>query len=204
MNNENKTVITRRETQLLDWFFERGDSLVYRSSFGTMLERQHAYGYAEDGRRVPKALRNGDGLRIKKKRQLDEASYMPDEDDLLRVAEVSRRLERVRSVDPDAALALTAYHGDLGARWSHVGSGRLFALYPLTHEGQQFLAHDAADWPGRGGPFERLALELAAQRTAPTAERAMLLARIHGQAENLIAKAWRLWSATKNPRWRAA
>lgn len=188
--------ITRKDEDLLMWFFERGVCTFWRSTFGTMLERTQALAYDSNGRRIPKstAWSSGAELRVRERRQ--EASYEPDDHDLLRVARVSRRLRLVAACDPAAERALEAYYGAEGARCARADPGRIFALYPLTKAGERFVRDDVAKRPESADDAHgRLLAEVQLQQIAPTPQRRELLARIHTQAERLLASAWNAWVA---------
>ena len=190
-------MITRREEDLLIWYFEEGIGAFWRSPLGASLERQGALAYGGDGRRIAKPAPWTNQATIAHKHRPAESSYMPDEDALLRAASVSRRLRKVAEADAAAEQTLEAYYGAVGARWSRSSVGRVFAIYPLTEAGARLVRDDFVLSPScEALPHERLAAALEAQRAHPTPERREQLARVHAQAERRLATAWRLWRAS--------
>jgi len=190
--------ILRKDEDLLIWFFERGVSVFWRSTFGNMLERAQALAYDSEGRRIPtsEAWTTGAELRVRERRQ--EASYEPEDADLVRAARVSRRLRWVQQADPAAEQTLEAYYGRAGARWARTDQGRMFALYPLTPAGEKFVRGDIAKRPdSEATAHERLLAEVQVQLVAPTQQRRELLARIHTQSERRLNAAWDAWRVTE-------
>jgi hypothetical protein len=190
-------MIGRRDEDLLIWFFEEGIGAFWRSPLGSALERQSALAYDGEGHRVPKPAPWTLAATIAYRHRASEASYMPDEDLLLRAASVSRRLRRVAESDARAAQTLEVYYGGIGARFAPGKEGRLFALYPLTDAGAHLCQDESARDATRALlPHERIARAIEEQRRRPTDERRDLLARVRAQAERRLTDAWRAWQAT--------
>ena len=187
----------RREEDLLTWFFEEGIGAFWRSPLGPTLERQAALAYDAEGHRVPKPVPWTLAATIAYRHRAPEASYLPDEDLLLRAASVSRRLRRVAEVDRRAAQTLEVYYGGIGARWATGKEGRLFGLYPLTDAGARLVAEDMRDRDDRSAlAHERIARAIEQQRREPNEARAEALTRMRAQAHRLLADAWRAWLST--------
>jgi len=187
-------MIGRRDEDLLIWFFEEGIGAFWRSPLGSALERQSALAYDGSGHRVPKPTPWTWAATIAYRHRAPEASYLPDEDVLLRAASVSRRLRRVCESDSRAAQTLEVYYGGIGARFAPGREGRLFALYPLTEAGAR-VCEEGGDQPSLL-PHERIARAIEAQLRMPTPERREVLARVRAQAELRLRDAWRAWQAT--------
>jgi hypothetical protein len=190
--------ISRKDADLLVWFFERGVTVFWRSTFGTMLERAYACAYDSEGRRVHSSDAWSAGATLRLRENRHESSYVPEETDLLRAAQVSRRLRIVSATDPAAERTLEAYYGRAGARWAQMDQGRIFSLYPLTSAGERFVRADILKRPERDlSAHDRILAEVQVQLVAPTDERRAILARIHTQAEKQLAHAWATWRAAE-------
>lgn len=66
-----------------------------------------------------------------------EASYTPDDGQLMRFARVSRW---IMGVHPSKARILEAYYGHVGCNWGATKWGRLFAVVPFTAGGHSMLS----------------------------------------------------------------
>jgi hypothetical protein len=193
--------ISQKDETLLMWFFERGVAAFWRSTQGAMLERAHNRAFDSEGMRVPSSSAWSAAASLRVREHREEASYLPDEEDLLRVARVSRRLRAVCSADPAAEQALAIYYGPEGARSARSDHGRIFSLYPVTDAGQAFLRADLEKHPDReDGATERLLAEHQVQAVEPTEKRRTLLALMHAQAETRLRRAWAAWAATEERR----
>lgn len=191
--------ISQKDETLLMWFFERGVASFWRSTQGAMLERAHSRAFDSSGQRIPPsaAWSNGATLRVREHRE--ESSYLPDEEDLLRVARVSRRLRLVCSAEPAAEQALRIYYGPDGARGARSDHGRIFSLYPVTDAGQAFIRADLEKHPDRedDSPDDRILAEHQVQLVEPTEKRGTMLALMHAQAEARLRRAWAAWEASE-------
>lgn len=193
--------ISRRDEDLLTWFFEEGVGLFWRSPLGPALERQGALGFDSRGRRVGKPQPWTRAATSAHRHRPVEASYLPDDDELFRAAAVSRRLRRVGAVDRAAEQTLETYYGGLGARWARTSFGRIFALYPLTDAGATLVREEQSARPDLELlPHEHIAAQWRAQRMQPTQSRRERCALIHAEAERRLFSAWRAWRAADDAR----
>ena len=193
-------MIGRRDEDLLIWFFEEGIGSFWRSPLGATLERQGTLAYDAEGNRVPKPVPWSLAATIAYRHRAPEASYLPDEDVLLRAASVSRRLRKVAEIDTRAGQTLEIYYGGIGARHAPGREGRLFALYPFTDAGAQLVENDLLERADRSTlPHERIARAIEAERRHSTEERREALARMRAQAQRRLSEAWRAWIATAAP-----
>jgi hypothetical protein len=189
--------ISQKDEALLIWFFERGVPAFWRSTQGTMLERAHSHAYDSAGHRIPRPSAWSSGNMMRPRQVHQEASYEPEEEDLIRVARVSRRLRIVRAKDARAEQTIEAYYGGTGARWNGTDQGRIFALYPLTAAGERFVRAEMARRPGRlVSPHDGLLEELQLQAVAPTEQRRELFALIRTEADACLRRAWDAWDSS--------
>lgn len=190
--------VSHKDEVLLMWFFERGVTTFWRSTQGAMLERAHALAYDSSGHRIPSSDAWSTGATLRVREHQEEAGYMPEDESLMRVAHVSRRLRLLGARDSAAGHALEAYYGRAGARWARTDQGRLFALYPLTTSGEAFVRADIAKRPDRDDDaHERILAEVQVQSVEPNDQRAELLAAMRGQSERLLGRAYAAWAATE-------
>lgn len=132
-----------------------------------------------------------------------EVRDAPNDKDLFRYAEASRRVSAIAAVDPTAAAVLQAYYGDQGARWGRTELGRIVAVIPLTEAGRELLRRADERSKKRGGKAstapeaEQVATELHVLRVQPAASRGVLAERARNQALALYARALSLWRASK-------
>lgn len=190
---------TLRDRDLLLWFFEHGADLCARSSFGALLDRQHALAYDSTGRRVPRADPWTYARSVGFRHRPTDDSYDID-DAVLAAASISRRLRLLAAATPAAADALDAYFGARGAVAARTRFGRLLALVPLTPTGAALvreLGCVAADGPAAAYAALARYVEMLRRdpRNAGRAKRAL------AEAEHRLLVAWRLWkrSADSQP-----
>ena len=188
--------MTQRTTDaLLDWYFGEGQAAFERSTCGAMLDRAALYSVREPVTRAEITARPRPASRA-------EQGYTPDERDLERYAEASRRL---RMLSAEHARTLAAYYGDEGARWGRTDLGRIVAVMPLTEAGAQLLerarkrAESLSAHISGLSPSEQLGTELEAQRAQPQASRSVLVDRARVQAIMMYGRALDAWQATARP-----
>lgn len=124
--------------------------------------------------------------------------YVPDDFALRKYALVSRRLDRVASVDPLLVEALASYYGDAGARWGRTRYGRLFTLYALTPAGHKLVrmsmrsTSDAITLTA----IERIGVEADLDAQQPKPKRRALLDAAARQAAELYDRMCDAWNAS--------
>lgn len=175
-----------RDDPDLLWYFYEGERAFRYVSFGALLEKADVFSHDSNGERIP-VLPANDWSVMHVQVTASEPSYTIDDEDLVRVAHVSRRLRYLR---PPNAMILRVYYGDIGARWSKTRAGRLFSLYALTDAGQSWLAKER---PENMRADERIG---GFAKGPPTPERTAALLAMHTQAKTLLAKASDAWEVT--------
>lgn len=122
----------------------------------------------------------------------EEASYTPDDVDLVRYAIVSRRLDLLDARSRGAKDILGDYHGRLGLSWAaEDDGGRIFSLYPRTTAGKRWIQRlkNPLDLPGH----DLLRTELEIHASTKTPERTKTLSLCRAQATALYVKASGAW-----------
>ena len=167
-----------------------------RSMFGGMLEHAEVMGFDSSGQRIPRPDRSAWNV-VPIAHTQQEPSDTPDDEALVRLASVSRRL---RHLGREHALVLQAYYGDIGERWARTKAGRDFAVYALTDAGQPNYDEAARKDTEHVRADERIAALAELQRRAPTGARKRVLFEMHQQAMRLIAAAWDAWEEVSRGR----
>lgn len=138
-----------------------------------------------------------------------EVRDAPNDRDLFRYAEASRRIAAVAAIDATSAAVLKAYYGDQGAMWGRSDLGRIVAVMPLTEAGRELLRRSGERdkrrgvkraprvTSGNGGEAMQLADELIVLKVQPAAQRGLLAERARNQALALYGRAISLWRTTR-------
>jgi hypothetical protein len=125
---------------------------------------------------------------------LDEVSepITADGDTLRRYALVSRR---IGCMSRPTASTLERYYGVHGQSWADQPGGRMVALYEFTPSGRQLLKRTKVknDEATRASPSERIAAQIALEKTSPERWRRELLDRAAAEARHAHQEAVEAW-----------
>lgn len=191
-------------TKDLTWFFEHGVPAFERSPTGPMLERAALFHVR---RTVDPELLLARFAREPWEPPIGEITARPMHEThscereepskqlLERYGRVSRRLERIARLDPQAARALALSFGADGAHWAQHERGRCVALFRLVPAGQALLARAK-----RAGGFvlsdaERIRVQVVLDhetRGRDKPRRQLITAAMH-EANELLTRALCLW-----------
>lgn len=193
-----------KATKDLTWFFEHGVTAFERSPTGPMLERAALFHvrrpvdrelllarFAREPWDPPVGEITARPTREQHQCEREE----PQKTTLERYGAVSRRLERVARLDPQAARALALAFGSDGAHWARHERGRCVALFRLVPGGTALLARAK-----RAGGFvlsdaERIRVQVVIDHETRGRDkpRRQLIATAMREANELLTRALCLW-----------
>jgi hypothetical protein len=209
-----------RDEAWLTKFF--GNARAERSPAGAILDLAELYSYHEPverpdyGEDPPAGIELLERLDAQPTKESREASREgPDDEALIVLGVVSRRLSVVRKVDPLSYTVLSAFYGDAGAVHARGDYGREAALVPYTKAGQRLARIGARKSRGskrkatkeehvQGEMTVAIARARSGLAQAGAGEEGALIARGLSEARDLLARAARAWNSTAPRRISAA
>lgn len=205
------TIGGRDEGWLTRYF---GDARAERSPSGAILDVAELYSYREPVERMdygddpPAGVELLERLDAQPTRESRESSREgPDDERLIVLGVVSRRLAVVRRLDPLSFSVLAAFYGDQGALHARGDFGREGALVQFTRSGKKLAKLGARRSRGskrKATDGEHVANEMIVSiararsglAAAGAGEEGGLIARGLAEARDLLARAARAWNST--------
>lgn len=201
MTNKLPPILSIRDENDLSWFFRQ--TLYERSTMGYLLERAKLFDLQAPA--APPWPTIVDGEIVYGENEVtarptaetrEQSGHVPDDQELIRFAHVSRRIMQLKQRATVSADVLEAYLGSSGERWALTKQGRIVAVYAHTATGKKLVRHSLEQNAKSGAkldlsPAERI--EVIVLGKADTGRREAL-ARALREAEALLRAAICAWN----------